>query len=148
VRADDTNPLYAPFTEMPGSIPASDQQALRAEAATVIRDVVAPAYERLLAFMRGEYLPKTRTTLAAHAMPDGEAYYQAMIEKFTTLNLTAKEIHEIGLKEVARIEAEMRATKERAGFKGTMPEFFEFLRTDPQFYAKTPRELLSYSAYV
>ena len=81
-------------------------------------------------------------------MPDGEAYYQAMIEKFTTLNLTPKEIHDIGLKEVARIEAEMQATKERANFAGTMAEFFHFLRTDPQFYAKTPRELLSYSAYV
>jgi uncharacterized protein (DUF885 family) len=81
-------------------------------------------------------------------MPDGEAYYQAMIEKFTTLKLTAKEIHEIGLKEVARIRAEMETTKTRAGFKGSMPEFFQFLRTDPQFYAKTPRELLSYSAYV
>ena len=98
--------------------------------------------------MRAEYLPKARPTLAAIAMPDGAAYYQAMIEKFTTLTLTAKEIHEIGLKEVARIEAEMAATKERAGFKGTMAEFFHFLRTDPQFYARTPRELLSYSAYV
>jgi uncharacterized protein (DUF885 family) len=98
--------------------------------------------------MREEYMPKARTTLAATAMPDGEAYYQAMIEKFTTLTLTAKQIHEIGLKEVARIEAEMQATKERAGFKGSMAEFFAFLRTDPQFYAKTPRELLSYSAYV
>ena len=89
-----------------------------------------------------------RTTLAAIAMPDGEAYYQAMIEKFTTLDLTAKQIHEIGLKEVVRLEAEMEATKELAGFKGTMGEFFHFLRTDPQFYASTPRELLSYSAYV
>lgn len=148
VKADDTNPLFAPFTQMPTTIPAADQEAMRSEAATVIRDVVVPAYERLLAFIRNEYLPKTRTTLAATAMPDGEAYYQAMIEKFTTLKLTAKEIHEIGLKEVARIQAEMEATKERAGFKGTMAEFFHFLRTDPQFYAKTPRELLSYSAYV
>ena len=148
VTGETSNPLYAPFDQMPASIPAAEQDALRAEAATVIGGIVAPAYERLLTFMRSEYLPKTRTTLAAHAMPDGEAYYQAMIEKFTTLNLTAKEIHEIGLKEVARIEAEMRATKERAGFTGTMAEFFEFLRTDPQFYAKTPRELLSYSAYV
>jgi uncharacterized protein (DUF885 family) len=147
-KGDDTNPLYAPFTQIPATIPAADQQAMRTEAATVIRDVIAPAYERLLTFMRSEYLPKARTTLAATAMPDGEAYYQAMIEKFTTLNLTAKEIHEIGLKEVARIEAEMRETKERAGFKGTMAEFFQFLRTDPQFYARTPRELLSYSAYV
>jgi uncharacterized protein (DUF885 family) len=148
VKGDTTNPLYAPFSQMPSTIPAAEQAAMRSEAATVIRDVVAPAYGQLLTFMRSEYLPTARTTLAAVAMPDGEAYYQAMIEKFTTLNLTAKQIHEIGLKEVARIEAEMQATKERAGFKGTMAEFFHFLRTDPQFYAKTPRELLSYSAYV
>jgi uncharacterized protein (DUF885 family) len=148
VKGDTTNPLYVPFTQIPSTIPAAEQAAMRGEAATVIRDVVAPAYERFLSFMRTEYLPKARTTLAAIAMPDGEAYYQAMIEKFTTLNLTAKQIHEIGLKEVARIQVEMEATKERAGFKGTMGEFFHFLRTDPQFYARTPRELLSYSAYV
>jgi uncharacterized protein (DUF885 family) len=148
LHGDTNNPSYTPFTLMPSTISAADQAAMRAEAATVIRDVVAPAYERLLTFVRTEYLPKARTTLAATAMPDGEAYYQAMIEKFTTLTLTAKQIHEIGLKEVARLEAEMEATKTRAGFKGTMAEFFQFLRTDPQFYAKTPRELLSYSAYV
>jgi uncharacterized protein (DUF885 family) len=148
VKGDTANPLYVPFTEMPSSISETDQTAMRAEAETVLREVVAPAYERLLTFMRTEYVPKARTTLAAAAMPDGEAYYQAMIEKFTTLNLTAKQIHEIGLKEVTRIEKEMEATKQRAKFTGTMAEFFQFLRTDPQFYAKTPRELLSYSAYV
>jgi len=147
-RGDTTNPLYEPFTQLPSTIADADQAALRAEAETVIREVVAPAYERLLTFMRTEYLPKARTTLAATAMPDGEGYYQAMIEKFTTLDLTAREIHEIGLQEVARIETEMEATRQRAGFQGTMAEFFHFLRTDPQFYAKTPRELLSYSAYV
>ena len=100
VEGDTTNPLYAPFTQMPSTIPAAEQAAMRGEAATVIRDVVAPTYERLLTFMRTEYLSKARTTLGASAMPDGAAYYQAMIEKFTTLDLTAKEIHEIGLKEV------------------------------------------------
>jgi uncharacterized protein (DUF885 family) len=148
IKADASNPLFVPFTQMPATIPAAEQQAMRAEATAVIRDTVAPAYQKLLTFMRSEYLPKTRTTLAAVSMPDGEAYYQAMIEKFTTLKLTAKEIHEIGLKEVARIRAEMETTKQRSGFKGSMPEFFQFLRTDPQFYARTPRELLSYSAYV
>jgi uncharacterized protein (DUF885 family) len=148
VKSDTSNPLYGPFEQMPASIPAVDQAAMRADAATVIREAVAPAYVELLAFMRTEYLPKARTTLAAVAMPDGEAYYQAMIEQYTTLSLTAKEIHEIGLKEVARIEAEMEATKQRADFNGTLVEFFQFLRTDPQFYAKTPRELLAYSAYV
>jgi uncharacterized protein (DUF885 family) len=148
VKGDTTNPLYTPFTQMPSTIPAAEQAAMAGEAAMLIRDVVAPAYQRLLSFMRTEYLPGARTTLAANAMPDGEAYYQAMIEKFTTLNLTAKQIHEIGLKEVARIAAEMEVTKARAGFQGTMGEFLQFLRTDPQFYARTPRELLSYSAYV
>ena len=148
VQPDTTNPLYAAFTRMPGSIPAADQAAMRSEAKTVIREVVAPAYGRLLTMMRTEYLPGTRTTLAAADLPDGNVFYQAMIEKFTTLKLTARQIHEIGLAEVARIEAEMEATKERAGFKGSMAEFFKLLRTDPQFYARTPRELLSYSAYI
>jgi uncharacterized protein (DUF885 family) len=98
--------------------------------------------------IRTEYLPRARTTLAAVEMPDGEAYYQAMIEKFTTLDLTPRQIHDIGLAEVARIRAEMETTRQRAGFNGSLSEFMTFLRTDPQFYAKTPRELLSYSTYV
>jgi uncharacterized protein (DUF885 family) len=148
LKADSTNPLYTPFVQIPATIPAAEQAALRAEAMRVITDVIVPAYTKLLGFVRDEYLPNTRTTLAATALPDGPAYYQAMIEKFTTLKLTAREIHDIGLREVARIRTEMEATKQRAGFSGSMAEFFHFLRTDPQFYAKTPRELLSYSAYV
>ena len=148
VKADAANPLFAPFAQMPAGIPEADREALRAEAATVIKDLVAPAYAKLLTMIRQEYLEKARRTLAASAMPDGDRFYQAQIEKHTTLTLTPKEIHDIGLKEVARLEAEMRATKDRAKFKGTMAELFTFMRTDPQFYAKTPRELLSYSAYV
>lgn len=148
LRADSTNPIFTPFADMPASIPAADQASLRAEALTVIRDVIVPAYTRLLQFVRAEYLPNARTVLAATALPDGPAYYQAMIEKFTTLTLTPREIHDIGLREVARIRAEMETVKQRAGFTGSMAEFFSFLRTDPQFYAKTPRELLAYSAYI
>jgi uncharacterized protein (DUF885 family) len=148
IRTDETNPLFGPFAQMPPAIAAAEQSALRQEAATIIRDIVAPAYAKLLKMIREEYLVKANTSLAATALPDGAAFYQAQIEKHTTLTLTPKEIHDIGLKEVARIEAEMRAVKDRAKFQGTMEEFFTFLRTDPQFYAKTPRELLSYSAYV
>jgi uncharacterized protein (DUF885 family) len=148
IRTDETNPLFGPFAQMPPAIAAAEQSALRQEAATIIRDIVAPAYAKLLKMIREEYLVKANTSLAATALPDGAAFYQAQIEKHTTLTLTPKEIHDIGLREVARIEAEMRAVKDRAKFQGTMEEFFTFLRTDPQFYAKTPRELLSYSAYV
>ena len=148
VKGDATNPLYAPFAQIPASIPAADQEALRAEGLTIMRDVVAPTYTKLLTMIREEYLVKARTTLAANTMPDGDVFYQAQIEKHTTLTLNAKQIHDIGLKEVARIKTEMEAVKQKANFTGTMAEFFTFLRTDPQFYAKTPRELLSYSAYV
>ena len=148
VKGDSTNPLYLPFTQMPTSISAAEQETLRNEARTVIRDVTAPAYARLLSMIRDEYMTKARTTLAATAMPDGAAYYQAMIRTYTTLDFTPQQIHDMGLAEVARIDAEMQATMKKSGFKGTMPEFMKFLRTDPQFYAKTPRELLSYSAYV
>jgi uncharacterized protein (DUF885 family) len=148
VKTDASNPLYAPFAAMPAGMSAADQATLRSEATEVIRDVVVPAYAKLLTMIRQEYLEKAVRTIAAKDLPNGEQFYQAQILKHTTLNLSPKEIHEIGLKEVARLEAEMRATKDKANFKGTMAEFFKFMRTDPQFYAKTPRELLSYSAYV
>ncbi|HEX6215923.1 MAG TPA: DUF885 family protein [Vicinamibacterales bacterium] len=148
LKGDTSNPLFAPFADFPASIPAAEQEALRNEALTVLRDAVVPAYTKLLAMMREEYLKKANTKIGASTLPDGDAFYQAQIEKHTTLTLTPKQIHDIGLKEVARIQAEMVAVKDRARFKGSMAEFFRFLRTDPQFYAKTPRELLSYSAYV
>ena len=74
LAADSTNPLYTPFTQMPATISAAEQEALRREARTVIREVIAPAYTKLQSFMRDEYIPRTRTTLAATAMPDGQAY--------------------------------------------------------------------------
>lgn len=144
----DGNPFLDPFKAMPPSIPAAEQAQLKAEAASVLDSVVVPAYKKLLTFIRAEYLTKARTTLAAEAMPDGKAFYQSQIKGFTTLDLTAEQIHEIGLKEVARITAEMEAVKAETGFKGTMPEFLKFLRTDPQFYPKTPYQLLAFSAYV
>jgi uncharacterized protein (DUF885 family) len=144
----EANPFYDAFRNMPESIPAAEQAALRAEALKAIQSSVAPAYTTLLTFMRAEYMPKARTTIDAYSLPDGKRYYQDMIQVFTTLDLTSDEIHEIGLKEVARIDADMQKTMRETGFTGTFPEFLQFMRTDPQFYAKTPRELLSYAAYV
>ncbi|MGK2287204.1 DUF885 domain-containing protein [Pedomonas sp. V897] len=144
----EANPFYAAFKDMPATIPAEEQAQLRAAAQAAIRDAVVPAYTRLLTFFRNEYLPKTRTTLAATAMPDGKAYYAAQIRKFTTLDLTPEEAHALGLKEVARIKAEMHQVMRDSGFTGTLEEFLHFLRTDPQFYAKTPEQLLHYSAWV
>jgi len=148
LKADETNPLYLPFERMPASIPAGEQDRMRSEARAVIADHAVPAFTKLLAFIRNEYLVKARETLAASKLPDGPAFYQAMIHKFTTLDLTAEQIHKIGLDEVARIKALQLETMAKTGFKGSLPEFMTFLRTDPQFYAKTPRELLMTAAYI
>ena len=140
--------FFTPFKSMPASIPAGEQDALRAQAALVIREQVQPAYAKALAFFRDEYVPKARTTLAAESMPGGKAYYQSKIVEYTTTHLTAEQIHAIGLAEMAKIRAEMMETMKKAGFQGDLPAFLHFLRTDPQFYAKTPQELLMRAAWI
>ncbi|MEL7296580.1 MAG: DUF885 domain-containing protein [Pseudomonadota bacterium] len=142
------NPFYPVFTRMPASIPAATQSELRRESLTAIDEHVVPAYQRLLEFMRDEYLPNARQTLGASELPDGAAFYQAQIREYTTLDLTPEEIHARGLSEVARIRDEMQAIIDELEFDGDFAAFFRFLRTDPQFYAKTPDELMGVSAYV
>ena len=139
---------FKPFTKMPASIPSDEQNKLRAEAAAAIQSSVIPAYARLLSFFRDDYIPRAQTALAAESLPDGKAYYQSKILEFTTLTLTPDQIHTIGLSEMAKIHAEMLATMQESGFQGTLPEFLHFLRTDPQFYAKTPHELLMRAAFI
>ncbi|MFT3763845.1 MAG: DUF885 family protein [Pseudoxanthomonas sp.] len=145
--------FYAPFKQLPKRIPADAQAQLRAEAKAAISGAVVPAYAKLLRFFRDEYVPQARTTLAAEALPDGKDYYRQQIREYTTLDLSPKEIHRIGLDEVARIQAQMDAIIEQVGFAGRSPrtrfaDFLEFLRTDPRFYAKTPQELLDRAAWI
>ena len=147
VDAPEKSPFWGAFADMPMRVPASEAVRLKEEARQAITDSVTPAFAKLLAFYRDEYLPQTRKTLAAEAMPDGKAYYLQQIRQYTTLDLGPEEIHRIGLAEVARITAAMETVKTEAGFKGTLPEFVHFLRSDPQFVAKTPDELMGVSAY-
>jgi uncharacterized protein (DUF885 family) len=133
---------------MPSTIPAAEQEALRAQARAAIEQSVQPAYRKLLGFIRDEYVPKARTTISARDLPDGDAFYRAQIKEFTTTDMSPEEIHQIGLKEVTRIDAEMRKTMVDSGFKGSFEDYLKFLKTDPQFYAKTPDELMGVSAYV
>jgi uncharacterized protein (DUF885 family) len=142
------NPLAEPFKAMPASISASQQASLRAEGLAAIDTAAAPAYANLLVFYRGTYLPGTRTTVSASPLPDGESFYKSQILEYTTLDLTPEAIHQIGLKEVSRIDADMKTTIATTGFKGSFADFLAFLRSDPQFYARTPDELLGFSAYV
>ncbi|MEZ5544812.1 MAG: DUF885 family protein [Lysobacteraceae bacterium] len=140
--------LYAPFTRMPGAMPVALQQELRDAARHALSEKVIPAFAELLAFFREEYVPNARTTLAAEALPDGEAFYRQQIREYTTLDLSPEEIHNIGLAEVARIRSEMDAIIRELEFKGDFAAFLHFLRTDPQFYPKTPKELLMRAAWI
>ena len=144
----EQSPFWTPFADMPRSIPADEQERLREAGRTAIAKHVTPAYAQWLAFFREEYLPNTRTTLGASEFPDGAAYYAQQIRQYTTLDLTAEQIHRIGLDEVARITAEMEKVKDEAGFVGTLAEFVTFLRTDPQFVARSGDELMGVSSYV
>lgn len=144
----EASPYSAPFATMPSVIPAATQASLRADAAAAIRDAVVPAHKALLTFLRSEYIPGARTALAAYDLPDGRAYYRSKVRAFTTLDLTPEQIHAIGLAEVAKIRARMLDVMRTAGFRGDLPAFLTFLRTDPQFYAKTPQDLLNRAAWL
>ena len=139
--------FYTPFKEMPG-IAAAKQEALRAAALKTIQEVVQPAYVELLKFMRTEYVPGCRTTLAAADLPDGKTYYRAKIREFTTLDMEPDAIHQLGVSEVERLHNEMVAAMRETGFKGDFAQFLKFLRSDPRFYVKTPEELLMRAAWI
>ena len=147
-KSPEDTVFWEPFRTLPATMPAATQAELRAAAARAISGSVIQAYRKLLPFFRDDYVSHARTALAGEALPDGKAYYQALIKEFATTDMTAEQIHRIGLSEVAKIHAEMLATMKDAGFKGDFPAFLHFLRTDPQFYAKTPDQLLHEAAWI
>ena len=137
------NFFYSPFKNLPESLTESQKDSILAAAKLVIEQNVVPQFKRIKTFFETEYLPKTRTTLGASDTPNGHAYYQNRINYYTTsTQYTANDIHQIGLKEVARIKAKMKLIIKDLNFDGSFADFFKFLRTDEQFYAKTPKELL------
>lgn len=133
--------FWEPFAKFPASVPASEHERLRTEGRAAVLAAIS-GYRELLHFFQNEYYPNARTSLGAHEMPDGPAYYRHKIREFTTLDLTPEEIHQTGLREVERISAEMTAVMKQAKFDGDFAAFLKFLRTDPRFYAKTPEQLL------
>jgi len=134
--------LLLGFNDLPPTVPGEDGTRLRAEAAKVYAEKIRPAYQRLEAYLTKKYLPAARTTIAASSLPDGAAWYAWNIKTQTSTNLTAQQIHDIGLAEVKRIRAEMEKVKDQTGFKGTLPEFFVYLRTDPKFFFTDKDELM------
>lgn len=165
VTEPEKSALWTPFASMPPQISAADRERIRADGRKALREQVMPAYAKFAEFLGKEYLPGARETLGASDLPDGKAYYQFLIRRFTTLDLPPEQIHQIGLAQVKAIRAEMDAVIAKVGFKGApqgapdrgasgasstldFAAFLNFLRTDPRFYAKTPEDLLMHAAWI
>ncbi len=138
--------FYSPFQKLPESLTGTQKDSVLAAAKEVIEKNVTPQFKRIKAFFEKEYLPKTRKTIGVSETPEGDTYYQNRINFYTTsTTYTADDIHQIGLGEVARIKSQMEQIIKELEFKGSFADFFQFLRTDQQFYAKTPKELLMFA---
>jgi len=142
VATPEASPFFAPFMHMPSSISAALRERLSDAGKAAISAVVLPAFARFDRFFNETYLPACRDSVGISETPEGVAYYRALIGYHTTTELTADDIHRIGLDEVKRIRAEMDKIIAAVGFKGSFQEFARYLRTDPKFFYTDPTELL------
>jgi uncharacterized protein (DUF885 family) len=143
IVADPTkSPFYAPYKKIDAGVAAADRERLTADAKRLVMGSVVPAFVKLRAFFVDKYLPACRETVGAWDLPNGPALYAFTARQHTTTMLTPDQIHAIGLREVTRIRGAMEAVKTRAGFNGSLKDFFTFLRTDPRFFYKDGAELL------
>jgi uncharacterized protein (DUF885 family) len=136
------SPFLAPFAKAPEGMDAGAHARLASQATAAYERGIRPAFQRLLAYLEERYIPNTRESIAAAALPDGEAYYAYRIRQMTTTDMSAREIHEVGKREVARIRAAMDAVIAETGFTGGFGAFVDFLRTDPRFFFEKPEDLL------
>lgn len=143
VETPEQSPFYEPFKTMSKDVAPAEQERLRTAAKQAVATKIFPAYRKLRDFFVKEYLPASFPEAGIWQQSGGAETYAFLARSYTTTQMTPKEIHEKGLSEVARIRAEMEKIKIEVGFKGTLPEFFQFLRTDKQFYYNSPEELLT-----
>lgn len=140
-------PFFEPIANLPGSIDRSARDRLVAAAESVLAGAVVPAYAELLTFLTEEYLPGLPESIAVYDQPGGEEFYAAALREYTTTGFGPQQIFDIGVEQVAAIRAEMEQVATQVGFADDVPGLLRFMRTDPQFYATTPRQLLSEAAY-
>lgn len=139
---------YKPLKKFPPEIPVAERERLQREAQCAIREQLVPAYRKFLGFFEREYYPACTLEVGASRLPNGQAFYAYLARKHTTTNLTPQQIHNIGLAEVKRIRTEMESIKDKVGFQGTLAEFFEHLRTAPQYRYTDANDLLTaYQAF-
>ena len=142
VEKPEDSLFWSPLANFPEGVPAADRPRLEAAYRRAIAEQVLPAYRRLRDYVRDEYLPKCRTSIAWTALPDGEAWYQYYVSEHTTTDMGAQQIHDIGVAEVKRILGEMDGVRRTVGFQGDLPAFFDHLESDPRFYFTNGADLI------
>lgn len=140
--------LLTPLASMPATIPAAQQDQYRERARAIIRERILPAHRQTVTFIESEYLPAARTGLGLRSIPGGEDLYRYLVRSYTTTEMTPEEIHDLGNQEVARIRALMEEEIRASGFRGNFAAFQRFLRSDRQFYAQTPDDLVRYASEI
>lgn len=141
------SPYFLAFKKLPAVISGAVAKEIREEALDIIQNQIMPSYKDLYEFWVTEYYPNLRETIAAKDLPKGEDYYDYQIRKYTTIDKSAKEIHEIGLSEVARIRNEMEEIKKSVAFEGDLVKFFSYLREAKKFYVEDPKDLIKEASY-
>ncbi len=140
--------FYAPMLNMPKAISPNQQAQYRQQVRTLIKDTVIPEYQAFYDFFTQEYMTNCRTTAGIGSIKGGAEYYQYLIEYYTTTDLSADEIHQLGLDEISRIRQEMQQIMKAVGFKGKFKDFIQFLRTDEQFYTDSAMDMLEKASYI
>jgi uncharacterized protein (DUF885 family) len=134
VAKAEVSPFYGPVRKFPDTVPDADRERRTAAYEAAIERKVVPAYRRVRDYVRDEYLPESRASVAWTALPDGKAWYAFYVQEHTTTDMTPAEIHQVGLSEVARILREMDGVRRKVGFNGDLEAFFEHLESDPRYY--------------
>jgi len=143
-----TSDFYTPFKSLTIKLTASQRLALENKALNIIENKVITSYRKFYNFMTTQYIPQARQTVGAAALPDGAEFYDNRVKYYTTLDMNAEQVHQLGLSEVSRIRNEMKQIIKSLEFDGSFSDFLQFLRTDPQFYANTPQQLLEKAAWL
>jgi uncharacterized protein (DUF885 family) len=125
--------FYLPINNLPASFSTDDKQRLTSTYTAAIQQKIVSAYTHLFTFIQQDYLPRCRPTVGLFALPGGKEEYAFLVKSWTTTDLTPDQIHEIGLKEVARVRRQMEAIQQQVGFKGDLNAFFQYLVTDAKF---------------
>ena len=140
--------FYAPLSRQPAQFSPQQQGYYTEQGSKLIKDTVIPEYKKLYQFFTQEYMPACRQQVGIATLEDGAAYYQYLINFYTTTSMTPEQIHQLGLNEVKRIRSEMDTIIKQVGFDGSFADFVHFLRTDPQFYASSGQQLMEKAAFI